>query len=232
MTDNQWHILLAEDDLNLGFLLVEFLESSGLSVKLCRDGEAALSSLRNSSFDLCIFDVMLPKFDGFALAERVQHAHPGMPLIFLTARSMKADKMRGYELGADDYITKPFDEDELLCRIKAVMNRVKTDNTPVDQPLSIGSYRFDVRNQLLLLGDEERRLTSRETEILRMLCASQNRIVRREEILTALWGENDYFAGRSLDVFISKLRKYFAGDPNIRIENIPRVGFLLSCGKI
>lgn len=230
--ENKVQILLAEDDLNLGFLLVEFLESNGLSVKLCRDGEAALNSLKNHSYDLCLFDIMLPKLDGFALAGRVRESHPGMPVIFLTARSLKADKLKGYELGADDYITKPFDEDELFCRIKAVMNRVKTENAFTDQPVPIGSYTFDFKNQSLTRGKEVKRLTGREAEILRMLCMSQNRIVRRENILTALWGENDYFAGRSLDVFISKLRKYFADDPNVRIENIPRVGFLLSCSQV
>lgn len=227
--ENKVQILLAEDDLNLGFLLVEFLESSGMSVKLSRDGEAALTNLSHNSYDLCIFDVMLPKVDGFTLAGKVRKSHPGMPVIFLTARSLKADKLKGYELGADDYITKPFDEDELLCRIRAVMNRVKADTPYSDQPIDIGSYTFDFKNQSLVRGNEVRRLTGREADILRMLCSSQNRIVRREDILTALWGENDYFAGRSLDVFISKLRKYFADDPNVRIENIPRVGFLLSC---
>jgi len=230
MNEKQLHILLAEDDQNLGFLLVEFLESHGIRVKLYRDGESALKAFRTGSFNFCIFDVMLPKMDGFNLAKSVKSIQKNVPVIFLTARSMKDDKLRGYSIGADDYITKPFDEDELLWRIKAVLNRVDSDTGNVNGNLYlIGQYEFDFTNQALKLGNELRRLTSREAEVLKMLCVSRNNIVRREQILTALWGENDYFAGRSLDVFISKLRKYFSADPSVKIENIPKVGFLLSC---
>jgi DNA-binding response OmpR family regulator len=229
MNGQKINILLAEDDLNLGFLMVEFLESHGYQVKLYRDGESALKGFKAGTFNFCIFDVMLPKLDGFNLAKSVKAINPNIPVIFLTARSMKADKLKGYDLGADDYITKPFDEDELLCRIKAVMNRTDLADTTSNNRFKIGKYEFDLTNQALKLGDEIRRLTSREAEVLQLLCSSKNNIVKREQILTAIWGENDYFAGRSLDVFISKLRKYFADDPSIRIENIPKVGFLLSC---
>ncbi len=230
MNEKHLNILLAEDDLNLGFLLVEFLESHGIRVKLCRDGESALKAYRSGNFNFCIFDVMLPKMDGFNLAKSVKSIQKNVPVIFLTARSMKDDKLRGYSIGADDYITKPFDEDELLWRIKAVLNRMDSDNNNNRGNLFlIGKYEFDFTNQALILGDELKRLTSREAEVLKMLCTSRNNIVRREQILTAIWGENDYFAGRSLDVFISKLRKYFSGDPSVKIENIPKVGFLLSC---
>lgn len=229
MNEQKISILLAEDDLNLGFLLVEFLESHAYQVKLYRDGESALKGFKAGTFNFCVFDVMLPKLDGFNLAKSVKALNPNIPVIFLTARSMKADKLKGYDLGADDYITKPFDEDELLCRIKAVMNRTDLADTTSSNRFKIGKYEFDLTNQALKLGDEIRRLTSREAEVLLLLCSSKNNIVKREQILTAIWGENDYFAGRSLDVFISKLRKYFADDPSIRIENIPKVGFLLSC---
>jgi DNA-binding response OmpR family regulator len=229
MNEQKINILLAEDDLNLGFLLVEFLESHGYMVKLYRDGESALKGFKTGTFNFCVFDVMLPKLDGFNLAKSVKAINPNIPVIFLTARSIKADKLKGYHLGADDYITKPFDEDELLCRIKAVMNRTDLADTAGNNLFNIGKYEFDLTNQALKLGDETRRLTSREAEVLQLLCSSKNNIVKREQILTAIWGENDYFAGRSLDVFISKLRKYFADDPSIRIENIPKVGFLLSC---
>lgn len=229
MNEQKINILLAEDDLNLGFLLVEFLESHGYQVKLYRDGESALKGFKTGTFNFCVFDVMLPKLDGFNLAKSVKAINPNIPVIFLTARSIKADKLKGYHLGADDYITKPFDEDELLCRIKAVMNRTDLADTTSNNRFKIGKYEFDLTNQALKLGDETRRLTSREAEVLQLLCSSKNNIVKREQILTAIWGENDYFAGRSLDVFISKLRKYFADDPSIRIENIPKVGFLLSC---
>jgi DNA-binding response OmpR family regulator len=231
-TDKPLRILLVEDDLNLGVLLVGFLESHGLSVKLFRDGESALKAFHQGNFNFCIFDIMLPVLDGFSLARMVKSINKNIPVIFLTARSMKPDKLRGYGLGADDYITKPFDEDELLCRINAVVNRLSPGQPSEGRTLfRIGEYEFDFDNQALCRGSETRRLTGRECELLRLLCLSINKIVRREQILTSIWGENDYFAGRSLDVFISKLRKYFAGDPAVRIENIPKVGFLLSCSS-
>ena len=230
MKENQLSIMLAEDDLNLGYLLSEFLESQGLTVKLFRDGESALKAFKTGSFNFCILDVMLPGLDGFNLAKEVKTIKKNVPVIFLTARSMKQDKLKGYGLGADDYITKPFDEDELLCRIKAVVNRVEmTQPENNNVVFTIGEYQFDFINLTLKSGDDVRRLTIREAEVLQLLCVSKNNVVKREQILTAIWGENDYFAGRSLDVFISKLRKYFAGDPTIRIENIPKVGFQLSC---
>jgi DNA-binding response OmpR family regulator len=230
MKEKQLSILLAEDDLNLGYLLSEFLESQGLNVKLFRDGESALKAFKTGGYNFCILDVMLPGLDGFNLAKEVKTIRKGVPVIFLTARSMKQDKLKGYGLGADDYITKPFDEDELLCRIKAVVNRVESVQSETDEiKFYIGKYLFDFTNLTLKTGDEVRRLTFREAEVLKLLCASKNNVVKRETILTAIWGENDYFAGRSLDVFISKLRKYFAGDPAIRIENIPKVGFQLTC---
>jgi DNA-binding response OmpR family regulator len=230
MKEKQLSILLAEDDLNLGYLLTEFLESQGLTVKLFRDGESALKSFKTGSYNFCILDVMLPGLDGFNLAREVKAIKKDVPVIFLTARSMKQDKLKGYGLGADDYITKPFDEDELLWRIKAVVNRMEMTQPEMnDVNFTFGNYHFDFMNLTLQSGDEVRRLTIREAEVLQLLCASKNNVVKREQILTAIWGENDYFAGRSLDVFISKLRKYFASDPTVRIENIPKVGFQLSC---
>jgi DNA-binding response OmpR family regulator len=224
------NILLAEDDLNLGYLVVEFLESNGMRVKLFRDGESALKAFKTGNFNFCILDVMLPRLDGFHLAQGIKSLNKDIPVIFLTARSMKGDKLKGYNLGADDYITKPFDEDELLWRIKAVTNRLgKNDFAIINQDYKIGTFDFDFANLALVKGDQTRRLTSREAEVLRLLCSSKNNIVKREDILITIWGENDYFAGRSLDVFISKLRKYFAEDPSIKIENVPKVGFLLSC---
>lgn len=230
MDEKKVNILLAEDDLNLGFLLVEFLESDGYNVKLFRDGESALKGFKSGNFNFCILDVMLPKLDGFNLAKNIKAFNKDIPVIFLTARSMKTDKLAGYDIGADDYITKPFDEDELLCRIKAVMRRTNPDNGNGNR-FRIGKYIFDFGNQALHLGDQTKRLTQREAEVLHLLCSSFNSIVKREQILIAIWGENDYFAGRSLDVFISKLRKYFAEDESVVIENIPKVGFLLSAQK-
>ncbi len=228
MDENRLNILLAEDDLNLGFLLVEFLESRGMQVKLYRDGEVAFNGFQNGDFNFCIFDVMLPKLDGFSLAKKVKAVDPKIPIVFLTARAMKEDKMKGYNIGADDYITKPFDEDELLCRIMAISNRLDLSETSRGILVQIGDYEFDFENLALVFKGNIKRLTTREAEILRMLCMSKNNVVRREQILISLWGENDYFAGRSLDVFISKLRKYFSEDSKIKIENIPKVGFILN----
>lgn len=228
--NNRLNILLAEDDLNLGYLLTDFLESNGMNVKLFRDGESAMKAFKTGNFNFCILDVMLPRMDGFHLAQGIKALDKEVPVLFLTARSLKNDKLKGYSLGADDYITKPFDEDELLCRIKAVSNRItRPDVAPDKNGIAVGAYHFDFSNLALVLGEQTRRLTSREAEVLKLLCASKNNIVKREQILTSIWGANDYFAGRSLDVFISKLRKYFADDPSIRIENVPKVGFLLSC---
>lgn len=221
------NILLVEDDLNLGFLLVEFLESKGFSVKLYRDGLTALAGFQNGNFDFCILDVMLPKMDGFTLARKLKILNDQIPMVFLTARSLKEDKVKGYEIGADDYITKPFDEDELFLKINAILSRIHLSRSSGDNHFKIGKFNFDYQNQLLEIEGENRRLTERESNILKVLCLSKNKVIRREQILTAIWGENDYFAGRSLDVFISKLRKYFSTDPTVRIENIPKVGFIL-----
>lgn len=229
MVESKLNILLAEDDLNLGFLLVESLESRGMQVKLYRDGELAFNGFKNGDFNFCIFDIMLPKLDGFSLAKKVRVVNPKIPIIFLTARVMKEDKLKGYDIGADDYITKPFDEDELLCRIMAISNRLDFSKNSVNNSFEIGEFEFDFANLSLNFKGKIKRLTTREAEVLRMLCLSKNNVVRREQILTTIWGENDYFAGRSLDVFISKLRKYFADDNNVTIENIPKVGFILNC---
>jgi DNA-binding response OmpR family regulator len=221
------NILLVEDDLNLGFLLVEFLESKGFSVKLYRDGLTALAGFQNGNFDFCILDVMLPKMDGFTLAKKLKILNDQIPVVFLTARSLKEDKVKGYQIGADDYITKPFDEDELFFKINAILSRINLSKSAGDTLFIIGKFNFDYQNQSLETEGKIRRLTERESNILKILCLSKNKVIRREQILTAIWGENDYFAGRSLDVFISKLRKYFSSDSTIRIENIPKVGFIL-----
>jgi DNA-binding response OmpR family regulator len=224
-------ILFVEDDTSLGFLLVDFLESNGFEVKLYRDGESGLNGYKAGSYDFCIFDVMLPGIDGFSLAQRVRAENKTIPIIFLTARSMKNDKIKGFDLGGDDYITKPFDEDELLCRINAIINRYNIqpeENNKKDQ-FNIGKYRFDYKNQLLTIENQSRRLTKKESEVLRQLCLSENEIVTRDAILYSIWGDNDYFNGRSLDVFIAKLRKYLSFDPTVQINNIPKVGYILEC---
>jgi len=228
-TNNQTKILLVEDDTNLGFLLVDFLESNGFAVKLYRDGESGWRGFNMERFDFCILDVMLPKLDGFSLAERIRSQNKNVPMIILTAKSMKEDKLHGFHLGIDDYITKPFDEEELLCRIRAILMRASR-GASIDKETKylIGNYSFDYPNQLLVHPNETRRLTTTETEVLKVLCCSKNQIIKREDVLTAVWGTNDYFTGRSLDVFITKLRKYIKDDERLRIDSIPKVGFVLT----
>lgn len=220
-------LLFVEDDLNIGFLTMEFLESEGYEVKLCRDGEAGFEAFRSGGFDLCILDVMMPKMDGFQLGKLIRKQDKDMPLVFLTAKNLKDDKFVGFNLGADDYLTKPFDEDELLWRIEAILNRAKNSENSIIAEIKIGQICFEAKNQLLVYNNVSQRLTERETNVLSLLCKNKGNIIRREELLESIWGENDYFAGRSLDVFIAKLRKYLKVDSTVSIENIPRVGFVL-----
>jgi DNA-binding response OmpR family regulator len=222
-------ILLVEDDLNLGFLLTDYLEMQGFEVKLCRDGEAGLKTYNQGGFDLCVLDGMLPVKDGFTLAMQIRAQDKKVPIIFLTAKSMKEDKLKGFNIGADDYITKPFEEDELLARINAVLRRTREDKKeePAPEKFRIGKYSFDYSTQSLMINDQLKRLTEKESEVFRLLCMNKNRILKREDALVSIWGQNDYFLGRSLDVFITKLRKYLKDDPSISIENVHGVGFML-----
>lgn len=232
MTKEKLTILLAEDDLNLGVLLVDYLETEGFVVKLCKDGDIALKAYQNNQFDLCLFDVMLPKMDGFSLAKEIRIKDKKIPIIFITAKSLKDDKLKGYNLGADDYITKPFDEEELLWKIKAITRRAPPDKkASQSEIISIGKYSFDFDNQSLTVANKTRRITEKESEILKFLSANKNKVVKREDLLKNIWGENDYFLGRSLDVFITKIRKYLKEDPNLTIENIFGVGFILNTEK-
>jgi len=229
MEKNFIKILLVEDDVNLGFLLIEFLESNGFDVKLYRDGESGFKGFHKGQFDFCILDVMLPNIDGFTLAKKIRTENRKIPIIMLTARSLQEDKIKGFNIGIDDYITKPFDEEELVCRIKAILMRVGIDENIKEAILfKIGKYQFDYKNQMLSFDDSKKRLTTKESEILRFLCLSKSKIVKRNDIMISVWGNDDYFIGRSLDVFISKLRKHLDKDPNIKIESIPRVGVVLS----
>lgn len=222
-------ILIVEDDLNLGFMLREYLESEGFDAKLYRDGESGLLGYQNGSFDICILDLMLPKMDGFTLAEEIRKDGKRVPIIMLTARSMSEDKVKGFNLGIDDYVTKPFDEVELVCRVNAILQRVNSSSVPASEKTaySIGDYSFNCGNLTLCGPSEDKRLTKKEAAILKMLCDSKNQIVDRSVILKSVWGDDDYFMGRSLDVFISKLRKYLKDDPNLSIESIPSVGLIL-----
>ena len=227
MAKDQLKILLAEDDLNLGILLVDYLESEGFDVRLCQDGELALTAIKNNSYDLCLLDVMMPKLDGFSLARAIRKKDKKIPVIFITARSLKQDKLKGYDLGADDYITKPFDEEELLWKIKAIIRRMPAQQVVIPT-VAIGKFMFDFQNQLLILNGDNKRITEKESDILNYLSNHRNTVIKREEMLEALWGENDYFLGRSLDVFITKIRKYLKADEDLSIENVYGVGFIFN----
>ncbi|HUW91670.1 MAG TPA: response regulator transcription factor [Bacteroidales bacterium] len=229
-SDHNTRIIIVEDDVNLGFLLVEFLESNGFEVKLYRDGLSALNGFRISGFDFCIIDLMLPGMDGFTLTGEIKEMNRDIPVIILSARSLKEDKINGFRLGVDDYITKPFDEEELLYRIRAILNRLKNGkNQPSSesQTLMIGNYRFDPLNQVLSFGKNSQRITVKESRILLKLAVAMNNVVTRDEIMLNVWGESDYYTGRSLDVFISKIRGYLKKDPSVQIVTIPTVGYLL-----
>ncbi len=224
-------ILLVEDDVNMGFLLTEFLEGEGFEVKLCRDGESGLTTFKRSRFHLCILDVMMPRMDGFSLARLLRKENPNVPFLFLTARSLKDDKLKGFSLGAEDYMTKPFDEEELLCRIRVLLRRqeaVNASEASLTERFSIGSYLFDYSLQELSRNEETWRITEKENEVLRLLCLHQNQILRRDDAVEKIYGKRDYFLGRSFDVFISKLRKLLQHDPRISIENVFKVGFILN----
>ncbi|MFN8115592.1 MAG: response regulator transcription factor [Bacteroidia bacterium] len=222
-------ILLAEDDPNLGLLLVDLLEREGYAVTLCKDGEEALFEYENKSFDLCLLDVMMPKKDGFEFAKSIRESNALIPILFITAKSLKEDRLKGYGLGADDYITKPFDEEELLCKIQVIIRRIiKTEASDETKTTFVGKYIFDFSNQSLLMDGKMKRMTEKESRVLKILSDKRNRVVKREELLKSIWGENDYFMGRSLDVFITKIRKYLKDDTTLSIENVFGVGFILN----
>jgi DNA-binding response OmpR family regulator len=229
MRKEKIRILLAEDDLNLGVLLVDYLETENFDVKFCRDGEIALKAFQSNPFDLCLLDVMMPQLDGFTLAKAIRNADKEIPIIFISAKSLKEDKLKGYNLGADDYITKPFDEEELLWKIKAVIRRItEIKGESKAEVISIGKYLFDFHNQSLTIDGKTKRITERESNILNYLFKHRNKVIKREELLKNLWGENDYFLGRSLDVFITKIRKYLMEDNTLSIENVFGVGFIFN----
>lgn len=228
MEDQKISVLLAEDDSNLSILLQEYLELRGYDVSLFNDGQAALQGFRTQQFDICLLDVMMPKMDGFTLAKEIRKGDKETPIIFLTAKSMKEDKIEGFNLGADDYLTKPFSMEELTARMKAVLRRTNQRNDEPEPSLyKVGQFEFDYDHQLLHIGGEELRLTTKESDLLRLLCKYKNRVLEREEALNAIWGNDSYFTARSMDVFITKLRKYLKADPTVQIINIHGTGYKL-----
>lgn len=222
-------ILLIEDDPNLGFILNENLALQNFDVQLCTDGEQGWLAYQRDKFDLCLVDVMLPKKDGFAFAREVRRRDDKTPIIFLTAKSLKDDRIAGFKVGGDDYITKPFSMEELVLRMQAVLKRAKPNaETPkTKQVFAIGEFNFDYEQQLLLHGGRQQKLTSKESELMKLLCLHINDTLERETALKLVWGEDSYFNGRSMDVFISKLRKYLQEDKNVEIMNVHGKGFKL-----
>jgi DNA-binding response OmpR family regulator len=223
-------ILLVEDDPNLGFVIKDNLSIKGYDVTLCKDGEEGENSFNSQAYSLCIFDIMLPKKDGFSLARGVRQKNKHIPIIFLSAKSMMEDKLEGFQTGADDYITKPFSLEELYCRIEVCLRRAP--HQTVSDQFDLGLYNFDYTRLTIRKDDFEKSLTQKEAEVLKMLCLNRERVLKREEILTQIWGDDDYFMGRSLDVFISKLRKYLKEDPSLQIVNYHGVGFRLEVSPV
>lgn len=219
-------ILLVEDDLNLSDVLKDFLEISGYQVKLAPDGESGLTLFRKAAFDLCILDVMLPRKDGFTLATEIRSINAQVPIIFLTARGLMEDRITGFKSGCDDYITKPFSSEELSLRIEAILRRCMT-RSAAPEMIPIGTYFFDQANFELVHGETHQSLTPKEASLLKVLCRNKNKLITRENALMEVWGTDDYFIGRSMDVFITKLRKYLKDDPNVSIVNIHGTGFRL-----
>ncbi len=224
--ESKAHILLIEDDVNLGFVIKDNLEMEGFSVTLCEDGEKGWHTFNQLSVDICVLDVMLPKKDGFTLAQDIRQRNEQIPIIFLTAKSMKEDKITGFRTGADDYLTKPFSIEELTLRIGALLRRSKPTTDPT-HTYRIGKYTFNYANLTLQHDSQVQALTQKEADVLRLLCRHLGKALKREEILLQVWGSDDYFLGRSLDVFISRLRKHLNHDSSIEIANLHGVGFRL-----
>ena len=220
-------ILLAEDDENLGELLKNYLNAKAFETDLFEDGEKAFDGFCKSHYDLCILDVMMPLKDGFTLAQDIRAINKVIPIIFLTARSMKDDVLEGFKIGADDYITKPFNMDEPLFRIEAILRRIKTDLPFTPQIYELGKYTFDSQKQLLQWDDTSYKLTTKESELLKLLCDNANQVLERNYALRTIWEDDNYFNARSMDVYITKLRKYLKDEPAVEILNVHGRGFKL-----
>lgn len=218
------HILLVEDDESMGFLLKDSLENYGYEVTHLSDGNIALIEFIKSSFDLCLLDVMMPNLDGFSLAIEIRKHDPNIPLIFLTARTLREDRINGFKIGADDYVTKPFSVEELALRINAIFKRGRTVQQS-NKLVSFSHYKLDLKNLMLITPHETVQLTQKETDILGLFVTNPNSLLKREYILKTVWQDDSYFVGRSMDVFISKLRKHFKEDSNISINNVHGSGY-------
>lgn len=218
-------ILFVEDDANLGLLLKENLNNKGFDTVWCKDGTEAFTHFKSNDFNLCLLDVMLPANDGFTLAKQIRSVNADIPIIFLTARGMHEDKIKGFEFGCDDYVTKPFNTQELCLRINAVLKRLQINHAPIQKVFQFGKFEFDYTKMILTDVSGSKKLSSKESELLYMLVTNKNEFVARNVILEKIWGNDDYFSAKSMDVYISKLRKFIKEDPSVEILNAYGIGF-------
>ena len=225
--EEKLNILLCEDDENLGMLLREYLQAKGYNAELCPDGEAGYKAFIKNKYDICVFDVMMPKKDGFTLAKEVRAINSDVPIMFLTAKNLKDDIFEGFKIGADDYITKPFSMEELTLRMEAILRRVHGKKNREVTVYQIGKFNFDAKKQILSIGDKSTKLTTKESELLNLLCAHQNAILQRDFALKSIWIDDNYFNARSMDVYITKLRKHLKDDDSVEIINIHGKGYKL-----
>jgi len=220
-------ILLCEDDENLGMLLNEYLQTKGFETELCLDGEAGYKAFTNNSYDFCILDIMMPKKDGFSLAQDIRKLNSNVPILFLTAKTLKEDVLEGFKIGGDDYVTKPFSMEELLYRIEAILRRICVKKSRITSEYKLGKFTFDTQKQLLIIDGKVTKLTTKECELLTMLAQNANNILERNYALKTIWVEDNCFNARSMDVYITKLRKLLKDDPNVEIINIHGKGYKL-----
>jgi DNA-binding response OmpR family regulator len=225
MVTKKAKVLLAEDDLSLGYVIKDNLQDAGYEVVLCPDGQTAIDKFDKTQYDICLLDVMMPNKDGFTVARKIRQLSDLVPILFLTAKSMEEDKIKGFLTGADDYITKPFSMQELLLRMEVFIRRTRKLHADSIQEYSIGQMKFSYTDLKLHTTTDTFTLTQKEADLLKFLCEHANHILKRDEVLLNVWGKDDYFLGRSMDVFMTKLRKYFKADPNIILETIHGVGF-------
>jgi DNA-binding response OmpR family regulator len=229
--ENKQEILLVEDDPNFGAVLRDYLELHDFNVVLAKDGVEGLQAYRNNDPEICILDVMMPHKDGFTLGKEIRELDGELPLIFLTAKSLKEDVLKGYQVGADDYLTKPFDSEVLLYKIKAIINRrYQNQATPEDKILAVGAYSYDTEMRILKIGETEFKLSPKEGALLKLLATNKNQLVSRSEALKKIWKDDNYFTGRSMDVYVAKIRKHLKLDENVAIVNVHSEGFRLVDG--
>lgn len=221
-------VLLAEDDASLAFVIKDNLEEAGYEVNCCGDGDAALYQFQKNTFDICLLDVMMPAKDGFAVAKKIRQKNDLIPIIYLSAKSQDQDKIEGFKTGADDYITKPFNMKELLLRMEVFLRRTKKMHADKFQEYTLGKLRFSIADLKLFTPGDVISLTQKEADLLKFFCEHTNKVLKREEVLLSVWGKDDYFLGRSMDVFITRLRKHFKADPAIVLETIHGLGFRLN----